>query len=241
MIELKNVEVFRPSFTLGPVSKCFNLGKIYMLMGENGAGKTTLLDVISTLIIPDKGSVDIDGKISYAPQGSDDAFFLPTVLEEFSYTLGKIGKDEVRRKAQALLSLVGLPEEYLYSSPFSLSGGEKRLISIALAIASDPDFLLLDESVSGLDYKGYMALRRLIAGFKERGKGVLFITHDLDMLDLADETVVMREGKIAFSGCASDAMAKGYVEKSFAYEYSVKHFSTPILSLKEIAARSRHE
>lgn len=241
MIELKDVTIKRPSFTFGPVSQRFDDGRIYMVMGENGAGKTTLLDILSGMIIPDEGVVYKDVRISYAPQESDNAFFLPTVLDEFSYTLREKRKDEVGKRSEQLLSLIGLSSAYLQRSPFSLSGGEKRLLSIALALAVDPDFLLLDESISGLDYKGYKALRALLRALKAEGRGVVFITHELDILDLADVVIVIKGGKIIFCGTPLDAMEKGYVEKSFSYMKSMELIGTPILSLKEIARRVSNE
>ena len=241
MIELKDVTIKRPSFTFGPVSQRFDDGRIYMVMGENGAGKTTLLDILSGMIIPDEGVVYKDVRISYAPQESDNAFFLPTVLDEFSYTLREKRNDEVGKRSEQLLSLIGLSSAYLQRSPFSLSGGEKRLLSIALALAVDPDFLLLDESISGLDYKGYKALRALLRALKAEGRGVVFITHELDILDLADIVIVIKGGKIIFCGTPLDAMEKGYVEKSFSYMKSMELIGTPILSLKEIARRVSNE
>ena len=210
-------------------------------MGENGAGKTTLLDILSGMIIPDEGVVYKDVRISYAPQESDNAFFLPTVLDEFSYTLREKRKDEVGKRSEQLLSLIGLSSAYLQRSPFSLSGGEKRLLSIALALAVNPDFLLLDESISGLDYKGYKALRALLRALKAEGRGVVFITHELDILDLADVVIVIKGGKIIFCGTPLDAMEKGYVEKSFSYMKSMELIGTPILSLKEIVRRVGNE
>lgn len=241
MIELKDVTIKRPSFTFGPVSQRFDDGRIYMVMGENGAGKTTLLDILSGMIIPDEGVVYKDVRISYAPQESDNAFFLPTVLDEFSYTLREKRKDEVGKRSEQLLSLIRLSSAYLQRSPFSLSGGEKRLLSIALALAVDPDFLLLDESISGLDYKGYKALRALLRALKAEGRGVVFITHELDILDLADIVIVIKGGKIIFCGTPLDAMEKGYVEKSFSYMKSMELIGTPILSLNEIARRVSNE
>lgn len=241
MIELKDVTIKRPSFTFGPVSQRFDDGRIYMVMGENGAGKTTLLDILSGMIIPDEGVVYKDVRISYAPQESDNVFFLPTVLDEFSYTLREKRKDEVGKRSEQLLSLIGLSSAYIQRSPFSLSGGEKRLLSIALALAVNPDFLLLDESISGLDYKGYKALRALLRALKAEGRGVVFITHELDILDLADILIVIKGGKIIFCGTPLDAMEKGYVEKSFSYMKSMELIGTPILSLKEIARRVSNE
>ena len=131
-------------------------------------------------------------------------------------------------------------QEFLFKSPFSLSGGEKRLLSIALALATDPDFLLLDESLSGLDYKGYKALRNLLVILHKEKKGVILITHDPSILDLADEVIIMSNGQKEFSGSPSLAMEKGFVEKSFTYLKSLELFSMPILSMSELIERRRN-
>ena len=240
MIELKSVIARRGSFTFGPFSHRFEKGRTIMVMGENGAGKTTLLDVISGMAIPDSGELVSSARISYAPQESDDSFFLPTVLDEFSYSLRGKRKDELKEIAQKLLSSLSLSQEFLFKSPFSLSGGEKRLLSIALALATDPDFLLLDESLSGLDYKGYKALRNLLVILHKEKKGVILITHDPSILDLADEVIVMSNGQKEFSGSPSLAMEKGFVEKSFTYLKSLELFSMPILSMSELIERRRN-
>lgn len=240
MIELKSVISRRKSFTFGPFSHRFEKGRTIMVMGENGAGKTTLLDVISGMAIPDSGELVSSERISYAPQESDDSFFLPTVLNEFSYSLRGKRKDELKEIAQKLLSSFSLSQEFLFKSPFSLSGGEKRLLSIALALATDPDFLLLDESLSGLDYKGYKALRNLLVILHKEKKGVILITHDPSILDLADEVIIMSNGQKEFSGSPSLAMEKGFVEKSFTYLKSLEIFSMPILSMSELIERRRN-
>lgn len=240
MIELKSVIVRRKSFTFGPFSHRFEKGRTIMVMGENGAGKTTLLDVISGMAIPDSGELVSSERISYAPQESDDSFFLPTVLNEFSYSLRGKRKDELKEIAQKLLSSFSLSQEFLFKSPFSLSGGEKRLLSKALALATDPDFLLLDESLSGLDYKGYKALRNLLVILHKEKKGVILITHDPSILDLADEVIIMSNGQKEFSGSPSLAMEKGFVEKSFTYLKSLELFSMPILSMSELIERRRN-
>lgn len=240
MIELKSVIARRESFTFGPFSHRFEKGRTIMVMGENGAGKTTLLDVISGMTIPDSGELVSSARISYAPQESDDSFFLPTLLDEFSYSLRGKRKDEVKEIAQKLLSSFSLSQEFLFKSPFSLSGGEKRLLSIALALATDPDFLLLDESLSGLDYKGYKALRNLLVILHKEKKGVILITHDPSILDLADEVIVMSNGQKEFSGSPSLAMEKDFVEKSFTYLKSMELFSMPILSMSELIERRRN-
>ena len=228
MISLDCVTLERRNFSFGPVSRTFKEGECVAVMGENGAGKTTLLDLISGLETPSSGTVD--------------SFFLPTVLDEFSYSLRCVRRGlSVREEAERLLAAVGLDSSYLSQSPFSLSGGEKRLLSIALALAMSPDIILLDESLSGLDWKGYRAFRALVSSLKNSGIGIIFISHDPSILDLADALIVLKDGKIVFDGNPVTAMEDGLVKKSFAYSKSMELLGTPVLSLKEIIRRVENE
>lgn len=242
MISLDCVTLERRNISFGPVSRTFKEGECVAVMGENGAGKTTLLDLISGLETPSSGAVDSSSRVSYAPQESDDSFFLPTVLDEFSYSLRCVRRGlSVREEAERLLVAVGLDSSYLSQSPFSLSGGEKRLLSIALALAMSPDIILLDESLSGLDWKGYRAFRALVSSLKNSGIGIIFISHDPSILDLADALIVIKDGKIVFDGNPVTAMEDGLVKKSFAYSKSMELLGIPVLSLKEILRRVGNE
>ena len=168
--------------------------------------------------------------------------FSESVLDEFSYSLRCVRRSlSVREEAERLLAAVGLDSSYLSQSPFSLSGGEKRLLSIALALAMSPDIILLDESLSGLDWKGYRAFRALVSSLKNSGIGIIFISHDPSILDLADALIVLKDGKIVFDGNPVTAMEDGLVKKSFAYSKSMELLGIPVLSLKEILRRVGNE
>ena len=118
MISLDCVTLERRHFSFGPVSRTFKEGECVAVMGENGAGKTTLLDLISGLETPSSGTIDSSSRVSYAPQESDDSFFLPTVLDEFSYSLRCVRRGlGVREEAERLLVAVGLDSSYLSQSP----------------------------------------------------------------------------------------------------------------------------
>lgn len=237
MIELENVSISRGNFTLGPLNRTFKDGEAVILMGGNGSGKTSFLDLISGVLSPEGGSVKCSSKLSYAPQESDNSFFMPTVLDEFSYSLRGERKESIRDHAKEFFSLVSLDESFLCKSPFSLSGGEKRLLSIALAMVVKPSFILLDESIAGLDYRGYKAFRNLLETFKNEGVGFILVSHDESVLDLADSLIILKEGKIIFDGEPLLAMEKGFVRKTFAYEKSMELFASPILSFTQLLSR----
>ena len=151
MISLDCVTLERRNISFGPVSRTFKEGECVAVMGENGAGKTTLLDLISGLETPSSGAVDSSSRVSYAPQESDDSFFLPTVLDEFSYSLRCVRRGlSVREEAERLLVAVGLDSSYLSQSPFSLSGGEKRRLNLATLDAISPKLFIYDEAFDEL-------------------------------------------------------------------------------------------
>ena len=135
-----------------------------VVAGSNGAGKSTLISIAAGLIVPDSGRVRRSGEIVLCPQ-----VFSGLEGDDWSYIFS--GDNHVGM----LKSTLSITDEMI-EREHELSGGEKRLLSIALALATDPDFLLLDESLSGLDYKGYKALRALLRALKAEGRGVVFIT-----------------------------------------------------------------
>ena len=236
MVRLSVVELKRNDFILS-VDKIFDTSSSYALMGENGSGKTTLLDLIAGLITPDRGIIEKDVKIAYSIAESVDTFFLPTVYDEFKYTFGRMKKSLLEEKTAELLSYLSLDESFLYRSPFSLSGGEKRLLSIALTLAQKPEFILFDESLAGLDYKGYLAFKKLLMRLKDEKIGFIIVTHDNSILDLVDDLLILKEGKISFDGKVIRAMEEGRVEKSFCFKESMRLYNKAILSLDDLIAR----
>ena len=111
MIELENVSISRGNFTLGPLNRTFKDGEAVILMGGNGSGKTSFLDLISGVLSPEGGSVKCSSKLSYAPQESDNSFFMPTVLDEFSYSLR--GERKESSHLSPLMSLFSVNPRFL--------------------------------------------------------------------------------------------------------------------------------
>lgn len=179
------------------------------LLGANGSGKTTLCHIIMGLLAPSSGAVEIlgskmsgeadfakiRGKIGFLFQDSDDQLFCPTVIEDVAFGPLNRGQtsDQARktvRKTLQSLQLDGFEDRITYK----LSGGEKRLVSLATVLAMEPEFLILDEPTTGLDEK---TTRRLIDILKESDLGYMIISHDREFVEkTANKLLQMRDGKI---------------------------------------------
>ncbi len=181
------------------------------LMGPNGCGKTTLFHIIMGLLKPLSGKIEIFGKtakeekdfidvrrkIGLLFQDADDQLFSPTVLEDIAFgplNLGK-SKDEaidIARKTLDFLGLSGFEDRFTYK----LSGGEKRLVSLATVLAMEPEILLLDEPTTGLDEKTKTKIKKALS---ELDLSYILISHEFDLLsELTDSIYTMDKGRIFF-------------------------------------------
>jgi cobalt/nickel transport system ATP-binding protein len=179
------------------------------LIAPNGSGKTTLLHLMLGLLKPSAGRIEIFGRpvrdekdfadirhrIGLLFQDADDQLFSPTVLEDVAFgplNLGK-PKNEAIRIAQKTLDFLGL-NGFENRITFKLSGGEKRLVSLATVLAMEPEILLLDEPVNGLDMETKAKLKDIMSGIN---LSYLIISHDFDFLDeIVDAIYTMEDGKI---------------------------------------------
>jgi len=184
-------------------------GEILLIVGKNGTGKTTLLRLMAGLIRPYTGEVLFDGassvkvrasalarKASLAFQITHHEFFSTTVEEEIRTTLRMRGSEEKDREEEiaGICLFFGL-EHLRFRHPFSLSGGEKRRLTLAILQAMDSDFLLLDEPTQGLDKDGRKDLLRFLRERKEIGKGIVIATHDIAFgIMVADRLLVLDKG-----------------------------------------------
>ncbi len=187
------------------------------LVGHNGAGKSSALLAAAGLIpLKGAGRVTLHGEdvhaaarrrpkwlraqVGVALQFPERSFFHATVREEIGFTSKRLGRsrDEVDMGIRHALLLAGLAEETLERSPFSLSGGEKRRVALACAVAHRPSALLLDEPEAGLDIIGMSSVRSLILAFAAEGGAVLAATHDVAWsLSWANRVIVLRGGRQA--------------------------------------------
>ncbi len=180
------------------------------LVGPNGSGKTTFFYIIMGLLRPSSGTVELFGekvqaekdfrearkRIGLLFQDADDQLFSPTVLEDVAFGPLNLGKSpqEARDIAMAILAelgLLGFEERITYK----LSGGEKRLVSLATVLAMDPEVLLLDEPTNGLDEETEGKITEILKGLD---LSCVFISHNLDfLLETTDKLYVMAHGKIS--------------------------------------------
>lgn len=184
-------------------------GSLTVLCGVTGSGKSTLLRLLSGLVKPSTGSISYGGdvnpqRISMVFQQPETQLFASSVYKDIEYGLEQRGVPKVSRTGliQSALTKVGLPfEEYSERSPFLLSGGEKRRLCIAGAIAAQPRLLILDEPTAGLDPPAAQALLELVQELQQSGLTIVIGTHDLDAFyPIADQAVVMSQGTVYYSG-----------------------------------------
>jgi energy-coupling factor transport system ATP-binding protein len=130
--------------------------------------------------------------------------FEPTVFEEVAFAGRQWGipESEIPQRVNQALRSVGLdPESFLLRNPARISGGEARLLTIASLLVADPDWLILDEPTLGLDYHHVLKVRALMAARQQENRGVLLITHDLELAyQVCAAVIVLNEGRIAYQG-----------------------------------------
>ena len=217
MIEVLDVYFKYPSGVeaLKGVSLTIQDGEFVAIMGENGAGKTTLVKHFNGLLKPTKGKVLVDGvettKVSVATlartvgfvfQNPDHQLFSETVEEEIAFALKNFGfsQDVIEKRVEWALNLLGLTQ-YRKTSPFMLSGGERKRVALASVLAWDPKILILDEPTIGQDYQQKEKLRQFILQMKAQGKTVVIVTHDVEFVaECNPRVVLMRGGKIVGDG-----------------------------------------
>jgi len=191
-------------------------GSVTVCCGQTGSGKSTLLQILAGLVEPSEGvvtysEVEPRRRMGMVFQSPDLQIFAGTVEEDVAYGLEvrRVAKQVRQEQAAAALRRVGLePDAFRERSPFLLSGGEKRRVVIAGALAMGPEVLLLDEPTAGLDPAACRELVALLVELKAQGLTIVISTHDLEyFLTLADQIVVMQSGQIHYQGSPQDLLA----------------------------------
>jgi len=193
---------------LKDISMSIKKGETVGIVGANGAGKSTLMKLITGLLKPTEGMVTACGykvtdknlkairrKVGYTFQDPDNQLFMPSVYEDVAFSARQEGlsDDEVDAIVMKALREVGAGHLKDKAS-YKMSGGEKRLVTLATVLASEPELLILDEPAVGLDPR---ARRDLIRLLMHRDETKIITTHDMDMaLDLCDRIIVLYDGEI---------------------------------------------
>jgi len=197
------------------VSLAVDSGEVVGLLGPNGAGKTTCFYMIVGLVAADGGSIELDGDdltrmpihvrarlgLSYLPQEAS-IFRKLTVAQNVQaiLELQDIDGDEIANRLDALLEDLSI--SHLRDAPaLSLSGGERRRVEIARALATRPRFILLDEPFAGIDPLAVLDIQKIIAHLKDRGIGILITDHNVrETLSITDRAYILRDGSVFRSG-----------------------------------------
>ncbi len=226
----KLIKKYRNRTVVEGVSLQVNTGAIVGLLGPNGAGKTTSFYSIAGFIRPDGGRVLLNGEeitrlpihkraqkgISYLAQ-EPSVFKKLTVEENVRIILEALGltKNEINNRIDELMS--DLKIEYLRENKgHALSGGERRRVEIMRALATRPDFILLDEPFAGIDPLAVADLQKLIMGLKNKGIGVLISDHNVrETLQVCDFAYIMNAGHILTSGVADDIIESEVARKMY--------------------------
>ena len=212
------------------VSLSLQRGEVVGLLGPNGAGKTTCFYMIMGLIGADSGTISIDGEdvtrlpmyqrarlgVGYLPQ--EASIFRGMTVEENVLAVAElVEKDRSARMAQVDSLLSELHVEHLrHQAATSLSGGERRRVEIARALASRPSFMLLDEPFTGIDPLAISDISDLVRYLKQRGLGVLITDHQVrETLQIVDRAYVMYDGEVLFNGSPDSVLKNEDVRRVY--------------------------
>jgi len=215
LVAINLAKGFKRKPILRGVSLTLQRGEVVGLLGPNGAGKTTCFYIITGLLVPDGGCVMLDGHditdlpmyrrarlgIGYLPQEAS-IFRGLSVEQNIRGVLEIVEPDRTRRETRLEELMAEFSITHLRRSPaIALSGGERRRVEIARALASAPKFVLLDEPLAGIDPIAIGEIRELIGHLKDRGIGLLITDHNVrDTLDIVDRAYIIHDGSVLMEG-----------------------------------------
>lgn len=221
------------------VSFVVQAGEILGIMGKTGCGKTTLLQLMAGLLPGRPGSVFVDGEDIYAPsydkaklrqrlgllfQYPEYQLFESTVAKDVAFGIKymPLTREEKAERVKEALRLCGfVPEKVLSLSPHSLSGGQKRRVAMAGVLAVQPRYLLLDEPFAGLDPLGRRELTALLNQLRQRGVGVVIVSHSMDCLaECAQRLILLEQGELRLDGSLEYAFSQPELLHSLGLERS---------------------
>jgi len=221
---LRNVSYRYPTgeWALKGINMEINRGETVAIVGPNGAGKTTLLKLMDALIMPTEGEILFEGKpiteetmteryfrrkVGFLFQNPDVMLFSATVLEDVAFGPVHLwGKEEGMKRAREELRKLGI-EGLADRHPYSLSGGEKKKASIACVTSMEPEVLLLDEPTRDLDLRNRNFMLEMIGKWKEEGRTVVVVTHDLRLIRSADRVYVINR-EVLFEGTPRELFSR---------------------------------
>jgi cobalt/nickel transport system ATP-binding protein len=249
IISLKNVHYsyYGKIHAIKNITLTVKKGEMFSIIGQNGSGKSTLLNIINALIFPDSGEVLFNGNpvtekslrdksfgmqlrqsMGFIFQNPDIQLFCPTVFDELLFAPLQLNLplEVARERAEQTLSYLNI--EYLKDrAVHMLSGGEKKKVAIASVLTMNPEILLIDEPLAGLDPKTQTFFIELLIELNRAGKTIIFTTHHLDLIDhLQPRVAVLSEDHtIEKTGSASEILTdkEFLVSVNLIHEHIHKH------------------
>lgn len=231
LIEINNVaflyegdEEAGGSRVLKDVSLTIQKGEFLAVLGHNGSGKSTLAKHLNAILVPDKGTVLVDGlltadekllydirqRVGMVFQNPDNQLVATIVEEDVAFAPENLGvpQNEIRERVDYALDVVNMTE-YKEHAPHMLSGGQKQRIAIAGVLAMKPDVLVMDEPTAMLDPEGRREIMETVKKLnREEGMTVVMITHFMDEAAQADRVVVIDHGKIKMDGVPKEVFCQ---------------------------------
>ncbi len=212
------------------VSLSVDRGEVVGLLGPNGAGKTTCFYMITGLVRVDQGQILLDGQdvttlpmyqrarlgVGYLPQ--EPSIFRGLTVEQNVMSIAELQERNSAKRRDLVEGLLAeLHVDHLKDAPASaLSGGERRRVEIARALATRPSFMLLDEPFAGIDPLAIDDIRKLILFLKDRGLGVLITDHNVrETLTIVDRASIMFDGEVMFEGTPNEVLSSAVVRERY--------------------------
>ncbi len=240
MINLENISfTYKNKLALDNVNIQINEGEAIAIIGPNGSGKSTFLKLLNAIIFPSQGNytfnkVEINEKylkdnrnlklfhksLGFVFQNSDTQLFCSTVFEEIAFGLMQMELpiEEVNERVNDCLELLNI-EKLREEHPYNLSGGEKKRVAIASVLAMNPEVVIFDEPMNGIDPKGKRFLRDLLVDLNNSGKTIICATHDFEYIEgIFNRAIVFSEEHKIIRDSAYEDIIK---DEEFLREYNI--------------------
>ncbi len=258
------IELREVSFNYAEQSVLKNLNllahknELLAIVGQNGSGKSTLASLCNGIEQPDSGTVFVDGiptgdysfeklvrRVAYIFQVPEKQFVCSTVYDEIAHGLRTLGveQDEIEQQTVKLLGTVRLLDRR-DASPYVLSHGQKRRLSVAAMVVSKPRVVILDEPTFGQDYQQAQNLMQMLRDLANEGASVIFITHDMRLVaEYADRVAVLCDGKIIFNGqpeelfTTEEVLLRARLKPPSVAQFSARLLGYPVLTTQALIER----
>lgn len=211
LIRLENISFeYEDSVALKDISLEIDKGECVGLEGDNGSGKTTLIKLLNGLIFANKGKFlfedkeinqksmkkemfakEFHQKVGYVFQNSENQLFCGSVIEEIAFGPRQMGlsEEEITARCNDVMELLGI-QHLSNRAPYHLSGGEKKKTALACVLSMNPEVLILDEPMNGLDRKSREILLQVLLSLKSAGKTLIIATHDEQLLEKISDRII---------------------------------------------------